>query len=66
MLRAILYLSILSPPSIFFSILLARLNLLYDVIIGLVRLTQIFSYHRSQYEDVFKNCTFLKNQFIKN
>ena len=31
-------------------------NLLYDVMICLVRFT-IFRYHKSQYEDVFKNFT---------
>ena len=41
MLRAILYLSTLSPPCIFFfSISLARLNWFYDVIPNLVRSTQ--------------------------
>ena len=44
MLRALLYLSTLSPLSIFFfSCSLARLNWLYHVIIYLVRLTQMFA-----------------------
>ena len=63
MLRAILYLSTLSPLQFFFSFSLARLNWLYDVMIYLVRLTQMFA-TADQYM-FLKIATFLQNQFTK-
>ena len=43
MLQVILFLSTLSPLSIFSSLSFVRLNWVYDVIICLVRLTQMFA-----------------------
>ena len=65
MLRAILYLSTFSPISIFSSFSLARLNWLYDVIIYLVRLTQIFATAHHNIKMLSKIATFLQNHFTK-
>ena len=67
MLRAIIYLSILSYLSIFFfSIsLFACLNWAYDVIICLVRLTQIFAIADHNIKMFSKIAAYLQNQFFK-
>ena len=65
MLRAILYLSTSSPLSIFSSLSFARLNWVYDVIICLVRLTQIFATEDHIIKMFSKIAIFLQNQFTK-
>ena len=65
MLLAIVYLSTSSHLSIFFAILLARLSWLYDVIICLVRLTQMFATADHYIKMFSKVAIFLPNQFIK-
>ena len=49
----------------FFSFTLARLNCLYDVIICLLRLTQMFTAADHNMKMFPKIATFLQNQFIK-
>ena len=49
----------------FFSISLARLNWLYDIIICLVRLTQMFATADHYMKMFSKIAIFLQNQFIK-
>ena len=66
MLRAILYFKHFNPSMhLFFSFSLARLNWLYDVIIYLVRLTQMFATADHYIEMLSKIATFLQNQFTK-
>ena len=66
MLPAILYLSTLSFLCIFsFSFSLARSNWLYDVIIFLVRLTQIFATADHNIKMFLNIAPFLQNQFTK-
>ena len=64
MLRALLYLSTSSPKHFFFSISLARLNWVYDVLICLVRLTQMFANEDHNMKMFSKIATFLQNQFL--
>ena len=49
----------------FFSFSLARLNWLYDVIICLVRLTQMFATADNNIKMFTKIAPFLQNQFAK-
>ena len=66
MLRAILYFKHFNPSMhLFFSFFFARLNWLYDVIIYLVRLTQMFATADHYIEMFSKIATFLQNQFTK-
>ena len=66
MLPAIIYLTTLSPLSIFSSLfpLLAE-NWLYGVIIHLVRLTHVFATEDHNMNMFSKIATFLQNPFIK-
>ena len=63
MLRAILYLSTSGLKVYLFSISLARLNWIYDVIICLVPLTQMFATADHNIKMFSKIATFLQNQF---
>ena len=63
MLRAILYLSTLSLLSFFFSCTLK--NWIYDVMICLARLMQIFATADHNMNMLSKIATFLQNQFNK-
>ena len=51
--------------ALFFFFLLARLNWFYDVIICLVRLTQIFATADHNIKTILEIATFLQNQFIE-
>ena len=64
--RVILYLSTPNPLSIFFlSFSIARLNWVYDVIICIVRLTQILATADHNMKMFLEIAIFLQNQFIQ-